>query len=217
MVIIINSWKPDTCSCTLHYFVDDAQPQQDPTFFAIEDACEFHQPLEGLQNGEPDWLGPDHNVDTENAIRFAIIDDALERNQTNNLSKIQRQEDRDKIVPALQEHNQKVVERYSKIFDPSNAKAISKGIWNSAKEENDRKNVALETVLLNGPNSLYNIVDGVSRTVKEGIGFGWSWSGIAPNRSLTMRFNRVTLTNAQKNTIRNALNTRFGQGRVNLV
>ena len=85
--------------------------------------------------------------------------------------------------------------------------------WNTITEENPRKNTALQVALDNGPTTLYDL-SGTSRVLKPTITYNYSWSGIPPNRVLTISFTGVSLTNAQKTTIRNALNTRFGTGKV---
>lgn len=85
--------------------------------------------------------------------------------------------------------------------------------WNTILEENPRKNIALQASLDNGPTTLYDLIDG-QRQLKQNITYSFSFSGTAPNRVITISFIGVSLTNTQKTTIRNALNTRFGTGRV---
>ena len=87
--------------------------------------------------------------------------------------------------------------------------------WNAVFEENPRKNIALQVALDNGPNILYD-TDGTSRVLKPTVTYNYSWSGIAPNRLLTISFS-VSLTTNQKNTIRNAINNRLGIGKVTLL
>ena len=85
--------------------------------------------------------------------------------------------------------------------------------WNAVFEENPRKNIARQLSLDNGPTSLYDTVDG-TRQLKSTITYNFSWSGVAPNRVLTISFTGVSLTTQQKNTIQTALNNRFGIGKV---
>jgi len=86
--------------------------------------------------------------------------------------------------------------------------------WNTVFEENPRKNQALQNILDNSPTTaLYDIVSG-NRQLKANIGFNFSFSGIAPNRVLTVSFTGITLTTNQKNTLQSFLNTRFGVGKV---
>ncbi len=80
-------------------------------------------------------------------------------------------------------------------------------------DENPRKNQAIQHILDNGPATLYDIV-GSNRVAKLGINLNFSWSGVAPNRVLTINIVGVTLTNQQKNTAQNALNAKFGTGKV---
>jgi hypothetical protein len=85
--------------------------------------------------------------------------------------------------------------------------------FNTISEENGRKNISRSLLLDNGPSTLYDIVDG-NRQFKTGIDISWAWSGTAPNRVITITVTGITLTNAQKNTVRNVLNNRFGAGKV---
>lgn len=91
-------------------------------------------------------------------------------------------------------------------------------VWNSINEENPRKNITRQLLLDNAPSTLYDIIDATNgtREFKNGISFNWSWTGTAPNRVLNISVTGITLTNAQKNTIRNILNNRFGVGKVTL-
>lgn len=79
----------------------------------------------------------------------------------------------------------------------------------SVKEENTRKNIAHQGILDNGPNGLFDIVDG-NRVLKNNIAISWSWGGIAPDRVLTISYSGITLTQQQKNAIQTFLNNRFG-------
>ena len=86
--------------------------------------------------------------------------------------------------------------------------------WNCVLEENPRKNFANQTVLDNGPSSLYDLQQDGSRTLKNGITLNWTWSGTAPNRVLTISYTGITLTTNQKTQAQNWLNNRFGVGKV---
>lgn len=85
--------------------------------------------------------------------------------------------------------------------------------YSTVLDENPKKSRSLETVLANGPAALYDVIDGV-RQIKPTVRFQFSWSGIIPNRVLTISFPGISLTTNQRNTIQNALNTRFGVGKV---
>ena len=84
--------------------------------------------------------------------------------------------------------------------------------YNAVMDENPRKNTALQVALDNGPSTLYDL-SGTTRTLKPSVNYTYSWSGTAPNRTLTIGFS-VALTTTQKNTIRTALDTRLGTGKV---
>ena len=86
--------------------------------------------------------------------------------------------------------------------------------WNTVLEENPRKNNALEQILASSPTTaLYDTLNG-TRQFKQGINVNFSWSGTAPNRVLTLTITGISLTTNQKNTLRTALDTRFGSGKV---
>ena len=86
--------------------------------------------------------------------------------------------------------------------------------WNAVFEENPRKNLALQHILNNSPTTaLYDIVDG-ARQLKNSIALNFSWSGVAPNRVLTLSFTGISLTTNQKNSVQTFLNNRFGAGKV---
>lgn len=92
-------------------------------------------------------------------------------------------------------------------------------IFNSVKEENSRKNIGIHDLLLNNaPTSLFDIdAESGNRVFKKNIVVDWTWSGVAPNRVLTINVTGVTLTTNQKNAIKTFLDNRFGVGKVVLV
>ena len=108
------------------------------------------------------------------------------------------------------------ISRFIKKCASHNPLSTDSSIFTTNTEENQRKNLALETALLNGPTTLYDVLADGSRQLKPTITYNNSWSGTAPNRVLTISFIGISLTNTQKTTIRNALNTRFGTGKVTL-
>lgn len=89
-------------------------------------------------------------------------------------------------------------------------------VYDAVNEENPRKNKALDEILQNAPSNTWYDIDANSgqRIFKNNIGINWSWSGTAPNRTITLTFSGVTLTNQQKNTLQTRLNNRFGNGKV---
>lgn len=218
MAIKINQWKPDTCSCVMHWYYDDSVPDDQivTTFFAIENACADHQHLLGIAKGAPDWVQPDHKVDTENAARFALVELSCAQNEERDLATVPL-EHKETARKGIRQHEQKAIQMYANMFDPINDKAISRAVWDTVNEENFRKREALKIALQNGPTSLYDTDNGgISRTVKPGADFQFSWSGVAPGRILSIEFRGVSLTVNQKNTIRNALSSGLGPGKANL-
>lgn len=93
--------------------------------------------------------------------------------------------------------------------------ATKDNVWNVVMEENPRKNNAFKHILDNGPSSLYDLdTDGITRVLKKNISLNFSWSGTVPNRVLTITVVGVTLNTSQRNTVQNALNNKFGTGKV---
>jgi hypothetical protein len=76
-------------------------------------------------------------------------------------------------------------------------------------EENRRKNFALSDCINNGPSGLFKIDSGV-RVLADNVSVSWLWSGNLPTRTLSLSFSGITLTNTQKNVIRNILNSKYG-------
>lgn len=89
-------------------------------------------------------------------------------------------------------------------------------VYNTVTEENPRKNISLDEILQNAPNTNWYDLDPDSgvRVFKKNIIINWTWSGTAPNRVLTLTFTGITITTAQKNTLQSRLDTRFGTGKV---
>lgn len=88
--------------------------------------------------------------------------------------------------------------------------------FNILLDENPRKNLAHQHAIDTIP-ALLSSTGAVGGRLKDTITYNFSFSGTAPNRVLTISFTSVTLTTAQKNSIQNALNTKFGAGKVVIV
>ena len=88
--------------------------------------------------------------------------------------------------------------------------------FSAIMDEVKTKNWAEQTSLDNGPNTLYDMNPSGGRQRKPTIGYTTTWAGVAPARTVTIRFTGITLTNAQRTTIQTALNTRFGAGKVTI-
>ncbi len=90
--------------------------------------------------------------------------------------------------------------------------------WNTILEENPRKNQALQLIIDNAPLSFVDINtnpdSSTYKTLKAGLSLSVSVSGTPPNRVFTLTLISTTLTQTQKNAVQNALNTRFGTGKV---
>jgi hypothetical protein len=82
--------------------------------------------------------------------------------------------------------------------------------------ENKKKNQSFDEILQNAPNTNWFDIDAQtgSRVLKKNITFRWTWSGTAPNRTLTIFFDGITLTTQQRTNLQNRLNTRFGTGNI---
>jgi len=96
---------------------------------------------------------------------------------------------------------------------PAHSAIADNALFNLLMDENPRKNIAHQLVLDNGPVGLSDLIDG-TRQLKNNIVLTFSWSGIAPNRVLTISYSGINLTTNQKNSIQTFLNNRFGIGRV---
>ena len=89
--------------------------------------------------------------------------------------------------------------------------------FSAVLEENPRKNKSLKEILDNAPPGLYDTdPDSGTRIIKKGINADFQWSGIAPNRTLTLTIKGITLTANQLNALENKLNARF-EGKVEIV
>jgi hypothetical protein len=83
-------------------------------------------------------------------------------------------------------------------------------------KENRRKNLIHKALVETGSLNLGELQDGAF-VFKPGVDFTWAFSGVAPNRAITISVTGATLTTAQRNTITNYCNTNFGVGTVVLV
>ena len=77
-------------------------------------------------------------------------------------------------------------------------------------EENPRKNNTLQAALDNGPAGLYDLNQDGARVLKNNITYDFSFSGTPPDRTLTISFSGINLTQNQKNAIQTFLNNKFG-------
>jgi hypothetical protein len=118
MTIKINSWKPDTCGCILHYTWDDSvsQDQIKTEFFAIEHACPEHAPA---------VVQEPTDKEKKKADKLKVIKDALDLNEERNLKDNQATikakglmaaMPEAKLKQALDTHKAEVTERYEHIF-----------------------------------------------------------------------------------------------------
>ena len=92
----------------------------------------------------------------------------------------------------------------------------TQAVFNSVRDENPRKNLSLDEILQNAPNTNWYDIDATTgtRIFKRGITINWNWSGTAPNRVLTLTFTGITLTTAQRNNLQTRLNNRFGSNKI---
>ncbi len=73
---------------------------------------------------------------------------------------------------------------------------------------------ALDHILQNAPATLFDASPEGVRRFKGGIDINWAWTGSAPNRVLNIDVVGFTPTTTQRNAINNAINNRFGAGKV---
>lgn len=83
------------------------------------------------------------------------------------------------------------------------------------RNENARgpSNTFSDIIAASGTELTQTLADG-SKEFKGGVTAIWSWSGTAPDRVLNITITGASLTQNQKSSIQNKLNTRFGAGNV---
>lgn len=93
-----------------------------------------------------------------------------------------------------------------------------KDMYDSSLEENRRKNGSIGE-LLDKAAADFGEVDPESGSIvlKKGITVTWNWSGIAPDRVMTLTATGVTLSQQKKTAAQNFLNNKFGVGKVTFV
>lgn len=241
MAIKINSWKPDTCNCILHYSWDDSVPQDQiiTTFFAAEFVCEDHQHL----------VTDDDNNTTSMTVKengLDIIKNVLDNNERRNKESLDKphpkrnrgigvarsamitDEDRSVIVQQLAQHRKKVMQRYTVIFSQPNP--VPQTVYNTVRDENSRKNQALKLIIEHPDTSdlICDVTDdGVGHTLKPNITFKYTWTGIAPDRVLNVEFEDtsrktstkipITTTTVVNKKHQEMLDTEFGVGKVVII
>ena len=77
-------------------------------------------------------------------------------------------------------------------------------------KENGKKNQSFDMLLQNGPSSIYDLTPEGTKVFKKGISVSWSFTGIAPNRKLTITISGINLTANQIAAIQTKLNEKFG-------
>ena len=85
--------------------------------------------------------------------------------------------------------------------------------YNTMLDENQRKNINLQVMIDNAAAQLSS-TGSTGGSLKQGIIYNISYTGTAPNRVLNVSFTGITLTQAQKNVLQTAANTKFGVGKV---
>ena len=204
MTIHINSWKPDTCGCIIHYQWDDSVPQEEivTELFAIERVCEAHLALASASvKSQPELLSKTKDD------KHSILIQAIENNKQRNLSKIhgtntnallakkelrapkpKRLEDEEKrvLIEQLEKHSQDVKERYDAIL--STDFAMSTNVYDAVVNENRLKNKTLSDILDNTPSLRASDAVADQRRLKDSVEYKWEWTGEAPNRKLKVSF-----------------------------
>lgn len=88
-------------------------------------------------------------------------------------------------------------------------------MYDSSLEENRRKNGTIGELLDKAAADFAEVnPESGSIVLKKGINVSWSWSGIAPDRIMTLTVTGITLSQQKITAAQNFLNTRFGIGRV---
>ena len=210
MAIKINSWKPDTCDCVLHYSWDDSVPQEEivTQFFAAEVICPDHAGLVNAPAAETTPTLLTSNKSDSKDERRNIIKQALDENKKRNLDKIKGRgrtsllsgngaliapkpqsiadEETIKLAKDLDQHTKQVQEKYDAIF--STDFALAEGVYDAVISENKLKNKTIVTIIENKP-ELNDPSLQEQKALRSDIKYEWSWSGKAPNRRLDIILN----------------------------
>jgi hypothetical protein len=91
-------------------------------------------------------------------------------------------------------------------------------LFDTVRDESPRLGYSLREILDNGPTGIFEIdPESGQRVFKKGITVFFSWSGVAPNRLLTLTVTGTTLTTQQRTNLQTRLDNKFGAGKVALV
>lgn len=102
----------------------------------------------------------------------------------------------------------------STICDFHSGKNRGNIIASAISDHGRRKNHLLADILARFPGALGKTDENGNLVFKDDRTIVWSFSGTADSRVLNISFTGVTLTNAQKTTLQNAANSRFGAGKI---
>lgn len=90
-----------------------------------------------------------------------------------------------------------------------------KDTYDSVNEENKRKNGSIGELLDKAAADFGELdPNSGSMVLKKGITLTWDWSGVAPNRVMTLTVSGITLSAQKKTAAQNFLNNKFGVGKV---
>jgi hypothetical protein len=191
-------FSPASCSCTLDLLIDTVTGNQ--TLFAIRNLCDAHLPV----------ATTDPNFQTKKQAAISQRYQQLEDNRTANYAQIDAYTDL-QMSPDDKSRCKSVVDRITAerkaeydllLSQPTSNLLFCVNVHDSIKEENGRWPKIYDRV-----KSQFNLTDAQMQTIT------WSFSGNAPNRTITVVFGSLLTTN-QKNTAQAWCDTNIGAGRV---
>jgi hypothetical protein len=230
----INRWSPDTCSCILDVSFDETLPSDQRTwaFFAVVRACPAHTSLiPATTERRLTTTTESESVVQTKEERLRTIEQAADRNAARNMGEAKKLHTRlgsdgnrtrwiavkkpdgsqelaeipplDQIQQTLEADKRSKLEFYDTLF--SQRFSLAQDVYTTVLEESQRKNIALDICIRNGPTGLYDVQPDGSKMLKSTVTYNTTWTGVVPNRGLTISFSGINLTNTQKTTIRTAL------------
>lgn len=191
-------WSPTSCSCVLDIMIDAITGAQ--TLFAIRNLCDNHKPIAII----------DANFETKKADAIAQRYQLLDDNLTRNYQQIDAYTDL-QMSPQDKASCKAQVDRITRdrkleydllLSQPDSNLYFCLNVHSSVVEESGRY-----PKIYNRIQSQYNLTDDEMKTIT------YSFTGIAPNRIVTVNFGSLITTN-QKTNAQNWCDANIGAGRV---
>lgn len=191
-------WTPTSCSCVIDILKDSDTGNE--TLFAIRNLCDAHRP-EAI---------PDPDFQTKKAAalakRYQDLDDNLNRNLADIDAYTELQMSDTEKAGCRSTVERLTAERKREydllLSQPDSNLYFCVNVHSQVKEEGGRFSKIYDRI-----KAQYNLTDAQMQTIT------YSFSGVAPNRVITVDFN-ILLTANQKNAARTWCDANIGIGRV---